>query len=365
MFLFLGAGASKPFGIPTIPEFIRIFDEKFRDEELYRSLKNVFGDYLDLEVCMTVLSDLRQPSNEFFGSLSPQTADFLFRQPRKEAVKFIKKEEIKEKVTQLLEQMKGIIRQQCVASLKSTSFLEPYDNFFLFFDRIRSEIESKHIAIPRMSGDGIIPLQNRISIATTNYDTCIEEYFRRRQVEFIDGIERVFGKNLFVVDSYTKRSGGIKILKVHGSMDLYKKGDYIQQVDYRLGDFDSLREEYGEVFIHWPIEYGGYKHVIESPNLELYNLLRKELSEDDIWIIIGFSLRDRSICSLMNNLLIPLKKTEHPKIALIDPNPDPIRARLRKWGMNILDDLIYATTGKFGEDSYHEGLKEALASKVS
>jgi len=363
MLLFLGAGASKPFGIPTIPEFVEIFEREFRDEELYKSLNDIFGHDLDLEVAMTVPSDLNKPRNEIFETLSPQTADFLFRKSREEAMKFIHDEEIKRKIAQLLERMKEIVRQRCIAALKSKSFMEPYDDFFRFFENIRPKIHSKHIANPIFSGDGVIPIQSKVSIVTTNYDTCLEEYLRRRQIEFVDGIERIFGRNLFVVDSYNKRQGNIKVLKLHGSIDLYRSGDHIQQVDYRLGDLKILTEEYGEVFIHWPIEFGGYKYVIESPNLEMFSLFRKILSEDDIWIIIGFSFRDRSICSLMNNLLVPLKETDRPQIALISPNPDPIRARLRQWGMNLLTDLMHPTMGRFGDDSYHKGLEDALTSK--
>jgi hypothetical protein len=58
MLLFLCAGASSPFGVPTMSGFLKLFDEEFGDSELYKETKMVFGNDCDLEVLMTVFEDL-------------------------------------------------------------------------------------------------------------------------------------------------------------------------------------------------------------------------------------------------------------------------------------------------------------------
>jgi len=58
MLLFLGAGASSPFGIPTMSGFIKLFDKEVGDSPLYQAIKVAFEKECDLEVLMTVVEDL-------------------------------------------------------------------------------------------------------------------------------------------------------------------------------------------------------------------------------------------------------------------------------------------------------------------
>ena len=62
MMLFLGAGASKPFGIKTMEEMSREFEDKVKrfpadERELYQSIRNNLGTN-NLEDILTVLNDL-------------------------------------------------------------------------------------------------------------------------------------------------------------------------------------------------------------------------------------------------------------------------------------------------------------------
>jgi hypothetical protein len=64
MMLFLGAGASKPFGIKTMDEMSEELENKmneFTDDEkdLYQSIHNDLGTN-NLEDILTVLNDLRR-----------------------------------------------------------------------------------------------------------------------------------------------------------------------------------------------------------------------------------------------------------------------------------------------------------------
>ena len=79
MLLFLGAGASAPFGIPTMPGFIDLLDSKIGSYPIYRDIKLAYKNDYDLEVLMTILEDLSKPQEEIMESISPQTAQRLER----------------------------------------------------------------------------------------------------------------------------------------------------------------------------------------------------------------------------------------------------------------------------------------------
>ena len=124
MFIFLGAGASSPFAVPTMPEFIKLFDQELNNT-LYDEVKKTFGDEnFDLEVLMTVLDDLSKSRQEFFRIVSPQTTDFLFRRNREEALNYVNDAIVKEEARKLLVKIKSIIRRECIKAIKEK---EPAD----------------------------------------------------------------------------------------------------------------------------------------------------------------------------------------------------------------------------------------------
>ena len=47
MLLFLGAGASKPFGIPTMRDFPKLFDQEVESSPLYTAIKTTFEKDFD------------------------------------------------------------------------------------------------------------------------------------------------------------------------------------------------------------------------------------------------------------------------------------------------------------------------------
>jgi len=115
--------------------------------------------------------------------------------------------------------------------------------------------------------------------------------------------------------------------------------------------------------MRWPIEFGGYRHVIESPYLDLFRRLRDGAKAKDWWIIIGFSFRDRTICSLLNDVLGLKAERKRPNALLLDCHPEPIVKRLEDWGYQALVDTIHPVEAEFGSKDLSTKLHEAFVTK--
>lgn len=147
----------------------------------------------------------------------------------------------------------------------------------------------------------------------------MEVYFHRKQIDFNRGIVKKYGEDIFDVDSYSSlQSQNIKIYKLHGSIDLFQYKGKIRFLSAGGTKKTFLGEECGDYSIRWPVEFGGYRHVIESLYLEMFRLLRDMAKGECWWIIIGFSFRDRSVCSILNDLLELKAIRDRPRTLLID-----------------------------------------------
>jgi len=365
MLLFLGAGASCPFGIPTMSGFLKLFDEEIGDSPLYKEIKKTFGDDCDLEVIMTVTEDLSKPSQEFFRALSPQTSVFLLQRERKEADNYATEETKKREATELLARLKAIIRRECIeASVKDSRIVEVYNDFFTFLHleerKMTSGTNWGSTQIGRV--DEVFPTE--LKVFTTNYDTCLEVYFNRREIDYCRGIVNRSGEDVLDVDSYAShQTTNVKIYKLHGSIDLFQKRGKIRQFKAPGTGKTFLGDECGEESMRWPIEFGGYRHVIESPYLDLFRLLRDAAKADRWWIIIGFSFRDRTICSILNDVLGMKTQRDRPNALLLCTQTEPIVKRLREWDYHALADTVYPVEAEFGNKDLSAKLHEAFVSR--
>jgi len=155
----------------------------------------------------------------------------------------------------------------------------------------------------------------------------------------------------------------MRACKLHGSVDLFQKKGKIRQLDAARAEKTFLGEEYGEESMRWPIEFGGYRHVIESPYLDLFRRLRDAAKAKNWWIIIGFCFRDRTICSLLNDVLRLKPERERPKVLLLDCRPEPTVKRLRDWEYYALADTVHPVEVEFGSKDLSTRLQEAFSTK--
>lgn len=369
MLLFLGAGASMPFGVPTMLDFVNLFDKEVGSSPLYKDLKVAFGENCDLETLMTVIEDLSKSPQEFFRAISPQTAFFLLQKERKDADRYINEDSSRKESGELLTKIKTIIRRECSKAVSNDSkILEVYNDFFTFLAEERKGMTPSSSWGSTQVGpstQGFI-LPTDLRIFTTNYDQCIETYFNRKEVDFCRGIISRYGDSVFDVDSYESLSAQnmpCKIYKLHGSVDLFQKGDKIRRFEVPRTEDPFLVKEYGEESMRWPIEFGGYRHIIESPYVDLFRRLRDTAKEKKWWIVVGFSFRDRTICSILNDVLRLKPKRERPNVLLLNRHTQPVIERLKDWNYQALVDTIYPIEVEFGSKGFSTKLHEAFVAK--
>jgi len=345
MIIFLGAGASKPFEIPITRDFVikaidaLTLDTEYKDcVEFLTDIKNSFDSNFDLEIFLTLLDDLSK--EDVLEVISPMTTRFILK--KDDPGRYINDAKIKEISRKLFLGVKDFMRMTIAKKIaeKKKYIIDTYNNLFTAL----VPICSGGTVHPR---DGGQPLPSMSTIVTTNYDICIETYLNERTLPFEDNIQRVSGQNYFNlarVDNPTYRP---HLLKLHGSLDLFRlpKGNIIQlQFPYqKYKEIKKASCTYGidieEEVILYPTEAGANRRVIETPFTDLYYRFRKAFESDPKIAIIGFSMRDRTICSILEYTLTN-SNLRQPKIFLIDPDAARIKDYLSNKGFKILSNLV-------------------------
>ena len=351
--LLLGAGMSAPFGIPTMGPFTTRFEkeiEKCHDEKqiyikIKKSAQNA-GLNFDLELLMAVINDLRNPKMR----LTIPTIKFLIEQESL-SVNEITPKIISEKFGEISEKLdyhiKDFIREVCISPSNNEQIQEVFDLIYGPLFRVLG----RH----RLS----TPPQDISHIFTTNWDGCLRHWMDYRHLNYRDGtIQDDQSRQVFTPESAWKpKSNSFDIIPLHGSLSLTKEiirrktGDYeeIVKKDELLGTFNP--------FIILPLEAVGYEDMARYPYLDLINILRDKLNEENCVFVIGFSFRDPTICSVFEEVLrnkerhhewVPLegdvgermkslvKERPYFKLFLLDSDPEQVLKNIKKQGFHNL-----------------------------
>lgn len=362
MILFLGAGASKPFEIPATRDFaIKAIDAltldiEYKDcVEFLTDIKNSFDSNFDLEVFLTLLDDLSK--EDVLEVISPITTRFILKKDKPE--KYINDTKIKEISKKLFIGVKDFMRMTIAKKIaeKKKDIINIYNNLFTAL-------------VPICGGGTVRPrdggplLPSMSAIVTTNYDICIETYLNERTFAFEDNIQRMSGQNYFNLGRIDNPTCSPHLLKLHGSLDLFRlpKGNIVQ-LQFPYQKYKEIKEAsctYGidiaEEVILYPTEAGANRRIIESPFTDLYYRFRKIFESIPKIAIIGFSMRDRTICSILEYTLANSNLSQ-PKIFLIDPEASRIKSFLNKKGFEILSKLAKAIDSRIEDPQLKNILK--------
>lgn len=282
MLLFLGAGASKPFGIPDMKELTNKLLIEFKDQYPEKNSINEITDRVkklgiipDIEAILTCVDALNNPAEGIKNAGA--FAAYLSKLSRPQDALYYRKEEHYKKLSK---DIREIIRKYCFLpqdESKIKDILKIYDNLFACLS---------------------FSFTNELTVFTTNYDYCFETYCCEKQYDFFDGFEPQMGIQTYIgMDESNKK---LKICKLHGS------SNYVITARNKLVKTDQIvkpnsRTTSGKIVKESMIYPTTEKYFSRDPYFGLLSKFRNDLiagvakKEESIIVIIGYSFRDFAI----------------------------------------------------------------------
>jgi len=210
-------------------------------------------------------------------------------------------------------------------------------------------------------------------VFTTNWDLCLKQWLEYASAyvhEFEDGVTLDNQRKpvLSTSQGWSVSSQKRKVVPLHGSFDLIKKrrvvsGGFYEDIHKVTAPeiyFKGNTSEIAKAFMIFPLEAVGYEQSVRSPYIDMLNLLKEVLRQENLIFVIGFSFRDPTVASIfeevlreraergdwqpiggkpnLENISIDRLKEMRLKVFLIDSSPQ-----------TVIDNLIrhgYENTGR-------------------
>lgn len=310
--LFLGAGASKPLGIPTMAEFTDAIVRDLDSQSMHTwgtLVKDVLarvataGLKPDIESVLSVLQGIASPKKAL-ADVGAQA--ILFGNPFS-----LSKENNVAKVA--IEQIEEAIHRRCVRIDHQLAIVLLGSLWNSLWANIQVRItQDSHQNI------GVGPL---MKIFTTNYDLAVETFLKGRNYGFDDGFHQDDVGDIAFDGNWVQ--GKVNLFKLHGSVDyLVKKDGKVTRTEALLQQADPFGRAVKERRMIYPT---GEKYATRSPYYEYLGQLRQAVTKEQVCIVIGYSFRDTPI---NNAFLDGIQKNPKLRILLVGPSASQVRLGL-------------------------------------
>lgn len=184
-----------------------------------------------------------------------------------------------------------------------------------------------------------------VDILTTNYDNVIEAYCRHTDRLLIDGFEPSKNGDHRVWKDSWDEDGGIRLIKLHGSVTWQRTGDQIIGMR-EPGNRDKTRD----ILIAPTLEEKDYGN---EPFPQLFKQCDMALSRADALVVIGYSFRDTTINEkfvgavergtsmlvISPNAENDVKQNLKPRADLIEGDKPGIEVMQKKFQPDTVDDV--------------------------
>jgi hypothetical protein len=312
---FFGAGSSVAFGIPTMrdmaDEYYKTMDKDDYKWKLYneiiKMLKYDMGSDVDIEAIFSVIGGLKEYDIENIGELSLYACRKFFNDT------LLNKSPCNKSVLNDLEtDFQRYVRKSC--KLKS-EHREKLENVYKdFFNAIGESLEAQ-----RQSTS--VRYDDNWTLFTTNYDRCLEAFWRENvQIKLDTGFRDKNGSisvdGKLQADQFLHTVGSslqflkdapshLRLVKLHGSITWLRRKD-TNEIEEKIFDIDQGFElGYGSMYIDEVVIYPlRQKALYIDPYIQMFYLLNKELDSKRVWIVIGYSFRDSVIKKIFTNNLL-------------------------------------------------------------
>jgi hypothetical protein len=334
---FFGAGASAPFGIPTMKQFVLDFEEKLKQKgtvkerniyaQIKSSLEERLHDSVDLEGVFTVIDGIINCCPDRLGLLSIYLASKI-RQPTESEVKTCR---------HLKQIFHSFVREKCL--IPDSSFGKISQVYSDFFNRLCVESDTQNVLY---LSRGKYRYCANWGMFTTNYDTCLEHYWRQvARVNLNTATKAREETRTWILDPELITVQGLSLFKLHGSISWLLESDgTITEEQALMGRQLLGRHFIGEMMVY-PIQQ---KELYLEPYISMFKQLNRQLRLKPVWIVIGYSFNDPVIQEIFVR-----NSSEDKRIVLVHPDA-------RKVKETRLKDVKckYWTTlnRRFGEEDF-------------
>lgn len=333
----LGAGASKPLGIPTMVDLVNEFHnhvQKNISDDAKRKLLDIIvnvckeAGFVDIEAILRALNDLTVSANSVTNMTIAKYLGTAWPPPNYSG-------EIPKVAEGVSRKLKIFLRKRC------------------------SELErEKAITIYQSLFEPLFAMDNLIDVFTTNYDLAVETYAQEMNLLIEDGFRQGRYRETYWQPATLDLSPGqgqkmIRLHKLHGSINWYI--DEKRRIRWSEALDVSQLPAWGKVenLLIYPLDE---KSVLREPFLELFLRLRNSLCESH-WvsiIAVGYSFRDDHITDLIRDALI----RGGAFLTIIDPKA------IELWHRHFKDSpaggFVYALSESIEDEAAIKQLKEFI-----
>jgi hypothetical protein len=242
--------------------------------------------YVYIEAIFSVIDGLREYNIENIGELSICSSRKFLKQTLLE-----KQVPAKTILESLERRFQRFIRICCQLKSKyRQKMVNTYTNFF--------NIISNTTNAPQTSSN--LKYDNRWTLFTTNYDRCLEAFWRENFRVSLDtgfrGKDGTLSSDHFLytygsqVSSLRNVSGNPRLVKLHGSITWLKRedtGEIEEQIFHLDQGFSELGTGslYTDKIVIYPLRQ---KQLYVDPYILMFYLLNKELALGTVWIVVGY-----------------------------------------------------------------------------
>jgi hypothetical protein len=365
---FFGAGGSAEFGIPPMRKMAEDFksiinqqnlpEERDAYNEIVKMLRDDMGPDVDIEAIFSVIDGLQEYNIENIDELSIYISKKFFKDT------LLHKKIASKTILQSLEKdFQRFIRKSC--ALKSPFRDKMVNVFTSFFNAVGEAVNTP-------SGNSSIKYDTRWTLFTTNYDRCLEAFWREDvrialDTGFRDKNGSISSNGTLHPDHFLYsfgselqflrggRPGRLRLVKLHGSVTWLIRKD-TREIEEKPFDIDQgvdlgTGSMYTDEVVIYPLRQ---KQLYVDPYVQMFFCLNKELQYNRVWIIVGYSFRDPVIQNIFN-----INFKDGKKMILIHPHPEAVKQRFP----DHQDDIIVIEK-YFGKDDYQEVINKNIKEEL-
>ena len=327
--VFFGAGASKPFGIPTMQEMVLDFENMIKYSkalyDFYSKIKGVlaqgYSDSVDIESVLSVVNGISENTKP--AELGHFT--FYYASQNCSNMKFTDSQI--NLAIRLKEELQQYVKDKCKIDGQQHNDIYAISYLPLFTHMPGKKKKYMHATLCR-----------DWKAYTTNYDSVFEGFWRAFEPA-IDHFKPIGDSDRHVFHTDLLQSDRT-ISKLHGSLDWTKEVSSGKIVRERSSTFSPV-ETKGEVML-FPIQQ---KELYLHPWFTLFQDLKIGLSTTQEWYVIGYAFNDEFIRNAFQESLVD---NSSKTLILINPNANEIKNKF----LQHVWTQIHALPIKFGSEFF-------------